>query len=103
MQGHVLPLRAYLLVFAALLVLTGVTTGVAFVHLGVLNDFVAMTIAVVKALLVALFFMHLRSSSKLVWIVAGAGITWLLMLFVLSLADYRTRAVVEGWSAVGGS
>ena len=102
MQGHVLPLRVYLSVFAALLVLTGVTTGVAFVDLGVLNDLVALTIACAKALIVVLWFMHLRYSSKLVWIVAGAGLAWLLILIALSLADYRTRALVEGWSASGG-
>jgi cytochrome c oxidase subunit 4 len=90
----VIALKVYYGVFAALLVLTLTTTGVAYVDLGgVWNVAVALTIAFIKALLVALFFMHLRYSSRLTWLFAGAGIFWLATLLDLTLSDYFTR----GW------
>jgi cytochrome c oxidase subunit 4 len=81
-------------VFAALIVLTGVTTTVAFFDLGLLNPVVALSIAIVKATLVVLFFMHLRYSSTLTWVVGGAALFWLGILFLLLLSDYATR----GWA-----
>jgi cytochrome c oxidase subunit 4 len=79
-------------VFAALLGLTAVTVAVAFVDLGALNTVVAMTIAVVKGLLVMLFFMHLRGSEKLVWLYAAAGFAWLAVLILLTMSDIVSRA-----------
>ena len=79
------------LCFAALMVLTAVTVWVAFYDLGVLNTVIAMTIAVVKATLVVLYFMHLRYSSRLTQVVAAAAILWFVILIVLTLADYFTR------------
>jgi cytochrome c oxidase subunit 4 len=96
MRHHIVPLRIYYAVFGALLVLTAVTVYVAFLDLGPLNTLVAVTIAVVKALLVLLFFMHVRYSSHLIWVYAGAGILWLLILFSLTLSDYFSR----GWIPV---
>lgn len=90
---HITSPRAYLLIFGALLVLTGVTAAVAFVDLGLLNTVVAMTIAVCKGLLVVLFFMHLRYSEKLTWIFAGAAFFWLAILLSLTVSDYLSR----GW------
>ena len=88
MQGHVLPLRVYLSVFAALLVLTGVTTGVAFVDLGVLNDLVALTIACAKALIVVLWFMHLRHERLALGLTVAISIVALtLILFGLTVPD----------------
>jgi cytochrome c oxidase subunit 4 len=94
MPGHVVPVRTYLLVFFALLVLTGITTGVAFVDLGPLNTVVALAIAVCKMLLVILFFMHVRYSGPLTKIVIVAAFFWLLILISLTLSDFRTR----GWT-----
>jgi cytochrome c oxidase subunit IV len=91
-EGGIVPTRVYYAVFAALMVLTLLTTGVAFLDLGFFSPVVALTIAIVKASLVALFFMHLRYSSRLTWVVAGAGIFWLGILLVLSASDYMTRA-----------
>jgi cytochrome c oxidase subunit 4 len=94
-----ISLRAYLAVFAALLVLTALTTGIAFVDLGgAANVAVALAIAVVKALLVALYFMHLRDSSPLTKIFAGAGLFWLGLLIVLTMSDYMSR----GWVGTFG-
>jgi cytochrome c oxidase subunit 4 len=83
--------RTYGAVYAALLVLLGVTTGLAFVDLGSLGTAVAIGIAVLKAGLVLLVFMHLRGSSRLTWIFAGVGFYWLAILVTLTLSDLLTR------------
>jgi cytochrome c oxidase subunit IV len=86
------PLKVYVAVFAALIALTLTTTGVAFIDLGGgWNTSLALAIAVAKALLVALYFMHLRDSSPLTMLFAGAGVFWLGILIVLTLNDYLTR------------
>jgi cytochrome c oxidase subunit 4 len=87
-----ISIKAYFTVFIALLALTALTTGVSFVDLGgVLNVAVALVIAVTKALLVALYFMHLRGSSPLTVVFAGSGIFWLAILIALTAGDYLTR------------
>jgi cytochrome c oxidase subunit 4 len=80
-----------LLVFVALLILLAATVAVAYVDLGFLNPILTIAIAVIKALLILLFFMHLRYSSALTWIVAMAGFFWLGILLVLSMSDFLTR------------
>jgi cytochrome c oxidase subunit 4 len=92
MSEHVIPKKVYFSVFAALMVLLALTVWVARLPLGAFNIYVAMSIAVVKAVLVVLYFMHVRYSSRLIWVVAGAGFVWLLLLFGLTMADYTTRA-----------
>jgi cytochrome c oxidase subunit 4 len=86
-------------VFVALLGLTLLTVGVAFLNLGPLNIIIALTIAAVKALFVLLFFMPLRYSSRLIWIVWGAGLFWLTLLLTITLSGYLTRnwLPVSGW------
>ncbi len=91
MSEVIVPTRIYYTVFACLMVLTGLTTWVAFFDLGAFSPVVALTIAIVKASLVVLFFMHLRYSTRLTWVVGAAGLFWLGILFVLSLSDYLTR------------
>jgi cytochrome c oxidase subunit 4 len=95
--GHVLPLRVYLAVFLALLGGTALTTWVASHDLGGLNDVVALAIAGTKAALVILYFMHVRYQSRLVWVFSLAGFVWLVLFFILILADYETRLPVQGW------
>ncbi len=90
--------RLYVAVFAALVFLTLVTVGVSYVDLGPLSVVVALTIAFTKALLVVLFFMHLRESSGLIWVVAGGGFFWLAILIGLTMSDVMTR----GWIPVAG-
>jgi cytochrome c oxidase subunit 4 len=90
-EHHIVPISTYLLVFAALMVLLIITLAAAAVNLGEWNLVIAMTIAVAKALLVVLFFMHLRWSSYLVRVFAGAALFWLTILFVLTLQDYFSR------------
>src|SRR5690348_18415537 len=89
---HVVPLKTNVAVWLALLVLTGVTTAIAFVDLGPLNTIVALVIATCKALLVVLIFMHVKyASDKLVKVVVISALFFLMLLLGLSLADYATR------------
>jgi len=90
-HGHP-TLGAYLGVFATLMFLTGLTVWAAFQHLGVWNTPVALAIAVAKALLVALIFMHLKYSPKLTAFVVVSSIVWLAILILITVSDYVTRA-----------
>jgi len=96
MAEEIVPPRTYLLVFATLLVLTYITTVVAFVDLGPWNVVVALAIAIGKAALVVLFFMHLLHSPKLIWVVIGGGLFWLGILITLTVSDYLTRSWLAG-------
>ena len=100
MNHHVVPLRVYLSIFAALMACTAITVFVSFQDLGILNTFVAVTIAVIKATLVILYFMHVRYSSRMIWVFAGAGFVWLLILFAFTLSDTLTR---DAWMPLVGS
>jgi cytochrome c oxidase subunit IV len=86
----------YIVIILTLMVLTCATWAIAFVDLGIWNPVVALTIAVMKAVLVILFFMHVRYSSTLTKITVGAGFFWLLLLITLSLLDYLTRVWMLG-------
>jgi cytochrome c oxidase subunit 4 len=83
--------KIYFFVFGALLALTLITAGVAFLDLGAFNTPVALSIAVVKAVLVMIFFMHLNHSGYVIRIFAAAAFLWLGHLFIFTLADYLTR------------
>ena len=93
MPEHIVPRTTYLTIFVILIVLTAVTVFVAYLDLGRLNVVAALTIAVVKALLVALYFMHVRYSARLIQVVVFGGVFWLLIMFALTMSDYLTR----GW------
>jgi cytochrome c oxidase subunit IV len=94
MSGHVSPLRIYYSIFGALMVLTAITVAVAFVNLGQWNFPVAISIAILKATLVILFFMHVKYNSRLTKLFIASGFFFLLILFTLTLTDYVSR----GWS-----
>ena len=94
MSDHVVSNKIYVGIWALLTVLTVVTALVAFVDLGPFNTVVALSIASVKAVVVVLFFMHVKyTSEKLTKTVIISAIFWLLLLLVLSLADYSTRMI----------
>ena len=93
---HVAPKSLYYGVFLALLVGTALTVAVAFLDLGAMNNVVMLTIACVKALLVILFFMHVRWSSRLTWMVVASGFFWLLIMFSFTMQDYLTRGWITG-------
>jgi cytochrome c oxidase subunit 4 len=88
----IVPTRIYYRVAAALFVLFALTVAVAYTDLGMWNIYIAVTIAVIKATLVVLYFMHVRYHTRLTWIFASAGFLWLIILFSLTLADYATRS-----------
>ncbi|HLV01576.1 MAG TPA: cytochrome C oxidase subunit IV family protein [Acidobacteriota bacterium] len=91
MSDHVIPTRVYYTVFAALLVLTALTVLVAEFDLGRLNAFVAMLIACTKAMLVILYFMHVRYSSRLTQVFIGVAFLFLLILISFTMSDMLTR------------
>jgi cytochrome c oxidase subunit IV len=94
MTGHILPRRTYYIVGTALLFLFLLTVMIAYIDLGPFNLFVALTIAIIKATLVVLYFMHVRFSSKVVWVFATAGLFWLVILLTLTLSDFMTRTTL---------
>ena len=99
MAEHVTSRKIYYAIFAALLALTFVTVTVARVDLGPFNTIVALTIAVTKAVLVVLFFMHLRYSTRLTKLVVVGGFLWLALLIGFTMADEMTRAWIPNRGA----
>jgi cytochrome c oxidase subunit IV len=93
MSGHISPKSTYLTIFGALMVCTILTVIAAFINLGDLNFPVALTIAVFKATLVVLFFMHVKYGSKLTKLIVGTAFFFLGILLTLTLSDYLSR----GW------
>jgi cytochrome c oxidase subunit 4 len=91
-ESHIVPISLYWVIWAALMVGTGLTVFAASVELGVFNIVVALLIATIKGTLVVLFFMHLRYSTKLTMVTVVAAICFLLIMFSLSMTDYLTRA-----------
>jgi cytochrome c oxidase subunit 4 len=96
-QPHLVPLKIYYGVFAMLLVMTGLTVAVAYVDLGRLNTIAAIAIACFKALIVVLYFMHVKYSTRLITLTVIAGLYWVGIIFALTLGDYLTR----GWGTFG--
>ena len=102
MHGHIVAKSVYFLVFFTLLALTALTTAIAFVDLGAMNTVAALAIAVTKATLVVLFFMHVKYSPGLTRIVVVAGFFWLAILLALTLSDFFTRSwtpIPSGWQS----
>ena len=93
MTHQVVPVKVYAAVFAALLALTITTVAVSKLDLGEFNFVAAMTIAVIKATLVVMFFMDVRRATSLTKLFVGAGLFWMAILILLMLSDYLTR----GW------
>lgn len=88
----------YVIVWAALMILLALTALADLFDLGPLNTVVAITIAFVKAGLILLYFMHVRTSSRLLWVFAAAGFLWLTIMVTLMFSDYLTR----GWLPIPG-
>lgn len=88
---HVTSIGVYLVIYIALMVLLAITVTLDFYLVGTIGLLVAMGIAIVKGLLVVLYFMHLRDSSRLTWVFASAAFLWLAIMAGLTLSDYLTR------------
>ena len=97
-EHHIVPKRIYFLVFLTLIVMTWVTTWISTVDLGRLNIFVALSIAIFKASLVILFFMHVKYGTRLTKMIVLAGMYWLILLLFIAMLDIWTRT----WMGVPG-
>ena len=95
---HIVPVGVYIIVWLALIVGTVVTWQVALIDLGRWNVIVALTIAVCKASLVVLFFMHVWYSTRLTKMIVIASLFWLILLLFITMADIWTRT----WMGVPG-
>jgi cytochrome c oxidase subunit IV len=94
MSEHIVYPRVYVGIFLILLVGTVLTVLAAFRDFpGPLNAVLALTIATIKATFVVLYFMHVRYSGRLVWLVIGSALFWLAIMFALTISDYSSR----GW------
>jgi cytochrome c oxidase subunit IV len=95
MSEHIVQRKVYFVIFGVLMVGTVLTVLAAFQDLDYIfhgaNTVVALTIAVIKATFVVLYFMHVRYSSRLIWVIVIAGLFWLAIMFVFTVADYTTR------------
>ncbi|HEY9126204.1 MAG TPA: cytochrome C oxidase subunit IV family protein [Acidobacteriaceae bacterium] len=91
-EHHIVSPAVYATIFVALLIGTALTIGASYVEMGPFNPIVAILIAVCKATLVILYFMHVKYSSKLTKLTVGAGVFTFLILVGMSLSDYISRA-----------
>ena len=103
MAGHISPKSTYYAIFGALMVLTAVTVGVAFVNLGAFNFPVAMAIAITKGTLVILFFMHVKYSSQLTKLFVGMAFFFMAIMFGLTMTDYMSRGMRTYPGGAGGA
>ena len=104
-HDHGDPLKTYFAVFGALMVLLFLTVGAYYIdfekfhvgehRLGWVNTCIALLIAGTKTSLVVLFFMHLRFSTRLTWVVAAAGLVFLCIMVLFTFADYLSRNAVS--------
>jgi cytochrome c oxidase subunit 4 len=92
MSEHIVPTRVYYTIFGILMLCTFLTVQIAFFDLGAFNIVAALVIAVFKATLVILFFMHVKYSTRLTWAVVVGAVFWLGILLVLTFSDYLTRS-----------
>jgi cytochrome c oxidase subunit IV len=92
MSEHIVPVRIYVTIFLVLLAGTALTVAAAFVDFPWrLNTVVALTIATIKATFVVLFFMHVRYSTRLIWVILASALFWMAILFAFTFSDYLTR------------
>ena len=103
MAGHISPKSTYYAIFGALMVLTAITVAVAFINLGSFNFPVAIGIAITKATLVILFFMHARYSSRLTKLFVGTAFFFLAVMLGLTMTDVLSRGLKTYPGGAGGS
>jgi len=89
---HIVPVRTYFIIFGLLMLGTYLTVQAAFLDLGAFNTPIALAIAIAKATVVVLYFMHVKYSPRLTWIVVIGSVFWLAILLIMTFGDYATRA-----------
>jgi cytochrome c oxidase subunit 4 len=95
MKEAILRPATYYLTFAALIGLTVLTVVASFLPLHAWHTAIGLLFATAKALLVALFFMHLLHSPRINWLAVGVGLFWLAILLALTLSDYLARPLAS--------
>jgi cytochrome c oxidase subunit 4 len=110
-KEHLVPPRTYLAVLAALMGLLALTIVAAFIDIdnwtkphglgSGWNTAIALTIGIIKGLLILLFFMHVRYGSRVTWAFSAAGFVWLMIMLSLTMTDYFSRNHPPGVSAKG--
>lgn len=93
---HITPVSTYLVVFAGLMILLALTLFVGYTNFGAFDKTITLAVAIVKASLIMLFFMHLRHSSGLVWIFGLLGFFFLIIMLLISMGDYIARGTIPG-------
>lgn len=96
-EHHIVPLKVYFTIFAILMIGTALTVQAAFLDLGAFNTPIALAIAITKATVVVLYFMHVKYSDKMTKVVVLGSIFWLLLLLCITMIDYLTRS----WKTYG--
>jgi len=96
-EHHVVPLKVYFTIFGLLMLGTALTVQAAFIDMGAFNTPAALAIAIGKATVVVLYFMHVKYSSRMTWIVVIGSVFWLSLLLVITMIDYLTRS----WKTYG--
>lgn len=91
-EHHIVSPKVYVIIFGTLLLFTAITVMAAYVEMGPFNPIVALAIACIKAVLVVLYFMHIRYSSKLMKLTIASGIFMFVVLMSMTLSDYMSRA-----------
>jgi cytochrome c oxidase subunit IV len=96
MSEHIVPVRIYITIFLVLLLGTALTVLAAFMDFPwKFNTIIALTIATAKATVVVLYFMHVRYSSRLVWVIVASALFWMAILFAFTFSDYLTRPLLS--------
>ena len=96
MSEHIVSVRVYITIFLVLLVGTALTVLAAFMDFPwKFNTIIALTIATTKATFVVLYFMHVRYSSRLVWVIVASALFWMAILFAFTFSDYLTRGILS--------
>ena len=96
MSEHIVSVKVYVTIFLVLVVGTILTVLAAFANFpGKLNTIIALTIATAKATFVVLYFMHVRYSARLIWVIVGSALFWMGIMFAFTFSDYLTRDVLS--------
>ncbi len=90
-EHHITSYKTYILIWILLMILTAVTVYVSYIDVGIFNIVVAMSVASVKAAVVALFFMHLKFEDSITWGFALFPLALLALLIGMTIIDTFTR------------
>jgi cytochrome c oxidase subunit IV len=101
MKQHISSIQTNVAIFIALNVLLFATVGAAYLPLGNYHFLIAMALATVKAVLIVMYFMHVKYSHRLTAIICAASFLWLGIMIALTLTDYMTRET-HGWLQIPG-